>query len=319
MITDMMWAYMIQLGSNMWGKPGEKRPYFVEWEEQYHETMVTSKEVWRKVTDFLPECGINTLLIDIGEGVQYESHPELAIPGAWTKQELKEELDRLRKMGITPIPKLNFSCGHNAWLGEYAQMIGTDTYYGVCEELIEEMIELFEKPEFFHLGLDEERIENQPYVPFATVRAPHKQMEDAIKLFNFCLERGVRPWMWIDAHAVQSFGGEEEFCAKIPKEVLISNWYYFNPNTAGHPEKIQLYSKLGEWGYEQVPTSSTCSRVLNSRETMRHCKSHVKPESLRGFMTASWVLTEEESYYRLLDDAWRFGCAKKTIYGEEGI
>lgn len=312
----MMWAYMIQLGSNMWGKPGEKRPYPVEWEEEYHEDMVTSKEVWRKVTDFLPKCGINTLLIDIGEGVKFDSHPELAIPGSWEKQELEEELLRLRGIGITPIPKLNFSCGHNAWLGEYAQMIGTDTYYHVCEELIQEVIELFDKPEFFHLGLDEETIQNQPYVPFATVRAPYKQIEDAVSLFQFCLDRGVRPWMWIDAHAVQSFGGEEEFCAKVPKEVLISNWYYFNPYTTTHPEKIKLYNKLAEWGYEQVPTSSTCSRALNSRQTMRYCKETVKENSIRGFMTAAWILTDEESYYGLLNDAWRFGCAKKTIYGD---
>ena len=109
MRKDMMWAFMIYLGSNMWAKKGEKRPYRTEWEEEYHEEMVTSKEVWRKVTDFLPECGINTLLIDIGEGVQFDSHPELAIPGSWTKTELKTEIERLRAMGITPIPKLNFS------------------------------------------------------------------------------------------------------------------------------------------------------------------------------------------------------------------
>lgn len=318
MKKDMMWAFMIYLGSNMWSKKGEKRPYRTEWEEEFHEEMVTSKEVWRKVTDFLPECGINTLLIDIGEGVQFDSHPELAIPGSWTKAELKAEIDRLRSIGVEPIPKLNFSCGHNGWLGDYAQMVGTDTYYQVCEDLIIEMIELFDTPEFFHLGLDEERIENQPYYPFAVVRAPYQQMEDALKLFKICLDRGVRPWMWIDAHAVESFGGEEEFCKKVPKEVLISNWYYDGIFQNAHKEKIQLYNKLGEWGYEQAPTSSTWGKkITNSRETMRYCKETVKEESIRGYMTAAWLYTDEESYYGLLNDAYRFGCAKKTIYGEE--
>jgi hypothetical protein len=197
-------------------------------------------------------------------------------------------------------------------------MIGTDTYYQVCEDVLVEMIELFDTPEFFHLGLDEERIQNQAYRPIATVRATYKQLEDANKLFKICLDRGVRPWMWIDDNAVTNFGGEEEFCAKIPKEVLISNWFYEGVFRNAHTDKIQLYNKLAEWGYEQVPTSSTWGRQpTNSRETMRYCKKTVKEESIRGYMTASWILTDPESYYGLLNDAWRFGCAKKTIYGDE--
>jgi len=319
MRKDMMWAFMIQLGSNMWAKENEQRSYYVEWEERYHETMVTDKEVWRKVTDFLPQAGFNTLLIDLGEGVIYDSHPELAVPGAWTKQELIDELERLRGIGLTPIPKLNFSCGHNAWMGPYTMMVGTETYYQVCEDLIHEVIEMFGQPEFFHLGLDEETAKQQRHVPIATVRAPYKQMEDALRLFKVCLDKGVRPWMWIDSHAVESFGGEEAFCNSVPKEVLISNWYYRKLYASEQSERVLLYNKLADWGYEQVPTSSTCSSVLNTRQTMRYCKETVKPESIRGYLTAPWILTDEESYYGLLNDAWRFGGARKAIYGEDSI
>ena len=53
----------------------------------FHDFLYCDKEVWRKVTDFLPSCGINTLLIDMGEGVRLDSHPELAVEGSWSKQE----------------------------------------------------------------------------------------------------------------------------------------------------------------------------------------------------------------------------------------
>lgn len=317
MAREKMWVYMIQLGCNMWAKPGEQRPYYVEPDERYRESMATDREVWRKVTDFLPGCGFNTLLIDIGEALRFDSHPELAVPGAWTKEEAKEEIKRLRSIGLTPIPKLNFSSCHNAWLRDYAYMVGTETYYRVCEELIEETIELFDTPEFIHLGLDEENYNKQKDFPIATIRAPYKQVEDANRLFQVCLKKGVRPWMWIESRCIQSFGGEEYFRTHIPKEVLISNWFYHNINNTEYQERIELYKKLGEWGYEQVPTSSTFNYRLNSRQTMRYCKENVKPESLIGFMTAGWILTDWESYYGLLNDAWRFGYAREQIYGEK--
>ncbi|MBQ1229154.1 MAG: uracil permease, partial [Firmicutes bacterium] len=39
-------------------------------------------------------------------------------------------------MGITIIPKLNFSTNHDVWLGEYSRMVSTSIYYGVCRDLI---------------------------------------------------------------------------------------------------------------------------------------------------------------------------------------
>ena len=99
--------------------------------------MLCQRETWRKVTDFLPSCGINTLIIDIGEGVRLDSHPEIAIEGAWSKDELRAELARLRSIGLSPIPKFNFSCGHSTWMGDYAFMVGTKAYYECyCKNLI---------------------------------------------------------------------------------------------------------------------------------------------------------------------------------------
>ena len=317
MKKDMMWAFMLNLGSNMWQKMGEEHPFFTEVEENYHETMYTSKEVWRKVTDILPEWGINTLLIDLGEGVKYESHPEIAVEGAWEKEELIEELARLRSIGLTPLPKLNFSAGHNGWLGEYAFMVGSSIYYQVVEDLVNEVIDIFDTPEFFHLGLDEESSDGQYYAPVAVARRPYKQMADAQKLFKLCLDRGVRPWMWMDDRAVDNFGGPEAFCANVPKEVLMSNWYYWRLHPKENDPKVQLYDRLDEWGYEQVPCASTCYWPITSRQILRYCKEHLNPENVRGYMTAPWILTDEESYYGLLNDAWRLACSKKLIYGEE--
>lgn len=317
MQTDKMWTFMIKLGSNMWQKKDSPRPYYTEPEFCYHQEVLCNKETWRKVTDFLPECGINTVLIDVGEGVKLDSHPELANSGSWEKAELSAELDRLRGMGITPIPKLNFSCAHNAWLQDYCYMVGTEIYNRVCREVLEEVMELFGYPEFFHLGLEEETYANQKYSVVATVRRPSKMISDAQDLFQTCLKHDVRPWMWVDLDTIRGFGGEQAFLENIPRDVLMSNWYYGQVYRSQIEESVLLYNKLADWGYEQIPTTSTWEYYLNARQTMHYCRDTVDSKSIKGYLMAPWIFTIPDNYYGLLDAAWLFGCAKARNYPEE--
>jgi len=258
MNREKMWVYMIQLGANMWGRPEEQRPYYIEEEDCYKEYMSADREVWRKVTDFLPTCGFNTLLIDIGEGIRFDSHPELAVSGSWSKEEMREELARLRSIGLTPLPKLNFSTCHNAWMGEYAYMVGTKAYYDFCKDIIEETIELFDTPEFFHLGLEEEDYGSQATNYIAIVRTHAKKMEDALYLFDICRSKGVRPWIWAD---FKSYGGPEKFAENVPKDVMISTWYYgfIRDGIAfeDYRDEIKEMKITVDLGYDLVPTVSS--------------------------------------------------------------
>ena len=151
-----MWAILLKIGVNTNAKPGDCRPYDMEDEYRYHEELFFDKEVWHKVTEYLPTQGINTVVIDINEGVKLDSHPELAVPGSLEKAEFIEELKRLRSLGLTPIPKFNFSSAHNAWLQTYAYQVGMPIYRQVCEDIVRETIEIFEYPAFFHLGFNSE-------------------------------------------------------------------------------------------------------------------------------------------------------------------
>lgn len=313
-----MWAILLCLGSNLSQRVGMST---------YSKGMVCEMDVWHEVTNFLPECGINTLLIDMCDGVVLESHPEIAVEGALTKAQLREELARLRSIGITPIPKNNFSCAHNGWMKQYATMVGTPAYEQFCRDVIEETIDIFDKPEFFHVGLEEETIDDQLEIGFPTciVRSPDKLIEDANDLFNTCLKNGVRPWMWADPQVVKVFGGEKSFKNNVPKEVLISNWYYglvspdYHDSTAlySHSGRINVYNQLDEWGYEQMPTVSSYMDRANPEQTMRYCRETFKnPENLRGFITAPWVRPRKHGLYALKSDAWFFNCGKKKVFPE---
>lgn len=304
---EPMWATLLHLGTNMWGKQGLYHPH------PYNETFKTDMNTWRTITSELPKHGFNTVLIDMGEAVKLESHPELAVPGSLDKKEFAEELSRLRSLGLTPLPKFNFSNAHNAWLKDYGYMVGTEIYDKVCRDVVAETIDIFGKPEFFHLGLEEEN-EYQEYFEVKVMRAPRKKAEDANALFKICLDNNVRPWIWANQKCVDAFGGEEMFKKNISKDVLISNyWYELIHDDIPY---VHFYRTLEEWGYDQVPTCSTYTMCGNDRWTMAYCKEHLK-NTLCGYLTAPWLMTYPELYHGHMHDICTFGYAKKEVYPEE--
>jgi len=317
--NDKMWAFMLYLGTNKDGKPNEYLNF--QWEEEvvYHDTLYSDRETWNQITEFMPTCGINTILIDMGEGVKLDSHPEIAVPGSWEKEDFIQELDRLRSLGLTPLPKFKFSCMHNAWMQDYGNMVGTKACDQFCADIIRETIEMFGKPEYFHLGMEEEVIKNQGHYKVMVERSWTKKTEDLLFLCNVCMEQGVRPWIWVDAQSIEGLGGAENFCKNVPKDVLISNWWYDDIYYDGENEKprTKLYRDIAEWGYEQIPTCSGWSNPYNARQTLRYCKEYVKEESIKGFMTAPWMHVMPTKINGLRSEAYVFGQAKKKIYPED--
>jgi len=295
----------------MWGDPGCTHKYSV-----FREELSTDDEVWRQTVEFLPSQGINTVVIDVGDGIEYESHPEISTKGAWSKDRMKKELDYIRSLGMTPIPKLNFSAGHDAWMKIYSRMLSTPLYYQVCEDLIREVAEVFDYPEYFHLGMDEEEAEHQRHWSYVVIRQHDLWWHDAYFLFNVCEKLGIRPWVWSDL----CWHKPDEFLTKMPKSVLQSNWSYHqikkNSDGTYADPKYQTYVTLEEHGFDQVPTSSSLKSAYNSMETMQLGKENIAPERLKGYMTASWRTTEPSARFGLLHDAVQFGEGIKAVYPE---
>jgi hypothetical protein len=111
--------------------------------------------LWKKAVDHVAAQGMNTLFIDLGEGMAYPSHPELAVPGTWSVEKMRKELARIRSLGVEPVPKLNFSTCHDSWLKEYHRMVSTNEYYQVVADVIRDTCEIFGNPKLFHIGFDE--------------------------------------------------------------------------------------------------------------------------------------------------------------------
>lgn len=276
----LIWANMLNLGHNMWGDT--PRAY-----APCSDKLVCQDDVWEKVTNRMAEAKLNMLLIDLGEGIQYQSHPEIAIEGAWSIEKLRKELARLRGMGIEPIPKLNFSACHDTWLGEYSRMLSTQKYYSVCADLIKEVCEIFDHPRFFHLGYDEETADHQRTYDYVVIRQGELWWHDFLFFVKTVEDQNVRPWIWSDF----CWKHKEEFMTRMPKSVLQSNWYYgekFEPEKSVY---VQTYLDLEKAGFDQVPTGSNWSNDVNFGRTVEFCKKNISAEHLYGFLQTPWKST----------------------------
>ncbi|HRE53069.1 MAG TPA: hypothetical protein PK339_16740, partial [Flavitalea sp.] len=166
---DKIWGLIISLtknGSSEYIKPGFPLTDIFG----YRDYLWLSEKLWNDAFVRMAEEGINMALIQVGNSIKLDSHPEIAIRDAWSTTRLRAELDKIRKLGIEPIPLLNFSATHDVWLKQYSRMLSTEEYYKVCSDVIREVADLFDKPRFFHLGMDEETANHQKNYDYVVIR-----------------------------------------------------------------------------------------------------------------------------------------------------
>jgi hypothetical protein len=284
MATEMIWANLLHLSTNMW--VDYQRPRGADEGSYYDPSLRFDKDLWDDLTKRMVAAGMNMVVIDLGDGIKYESHPELAVKGAWTPKRLRRELDRLRTIGLEPIPKLNFSACHDVWLGPYSRMVSTDAYYPVCKDLIHEVAALFDRPRFFHLGMDEETPQHQRRFHYMVVRQGDLWWHDFLVLAHQVEAAGVRPWIWSD----YIWHHPDEFLARMPKSVLQSNWYY-DLSFSKKIRYVEAYLDLDKHGYDQIPTGSVWAAVGNFERTVPFCVRNLKPKRLLGFFQTPWKPT----------------------------
>ncbi|MBQ8254603.1 MAG: Tat pathway signal protein [Clostridia bacterium] len=313
MSKEMIWAYMLMLSDHQW--EDESSP-LRGWNlaPQYTDDIEFSENAWDKIVPFIAEKGFNAVLVDVGDGIKYESHPEISAPNAWDKDHAKKKLDEMRALGLTPIPKLNFSTCHDTWLKDYRRMVSTPTYYRVASDVISEICELFGNPELFHLGFDEEEVHMQKSYEMTIVRNGDLWWHDLYYLAGECEKHGARPWVWSD----YMWNHEEKFLNKMPKSILQSNWFYGHlrdyPTDSHNYKMLRAYDVLDKHGFDQIPTCSTWDTNHNSIGTIAYCKENLDPSYLKGIMTASWEATTDRMLYALYNDAHQFYLGRKKYY-----
>ena len=314
-----IWGALLHLGCNMWddfendpdgwarsaaeekkrpnpfGPSGKRR-------SRYHSYLFCEDDVWRRTSDAARAAGCNMLLIDVGEAVVYPSHPELAVAGSWSVEKLRRELARLRALGLEPIPKLNFSATHDAWLKNYHRMLSTPIYYQVVADVIRDTVEIFDHPRFFHIGYDEEHARDQQNHFHVTARQSDLWWHDLNYTIGQVEKNGVQAMMWADA----IWYNRANYLKRMSKGVIQQNWYYradFSPEALrwkpefektheGWPEKIHgaaAFLELQKAGFRQIPCASNYFEEEATDALVRFCRERMDPSLMLGICTAPWA------------------------------
>ncbi len=289
---DIIWATLVQIGSNMWFDEGNTKcncsSTYMSPAKPY---LRFDRPTWDKYVERMHNDGHNAIIIDLADAMIFDSHPELAIEGSFTKEEMRAELDRLNDLGFEVIPKLNFSATHDVWMKDYSRMLSTPLYYKVCKELIDEVCELFE-PRYFHIGFDEEDYELQKNYDYIVIRNNELWWHD-LKYLAGCVEaHGARACIWADYARHRP----DEFVEKLPKSIIPVNWYYFNSYGQGIEEKffirIMPFNVLEAHGFDQIVAGSTIYYDDCMDKLADYAKKNISKEHTLGFIQTTWESVE---------------------------
>ena len=313
------WTFLLQLSDNRWGDTFENRKYWHLPPHRFCDENKVDASLWDELIPFLKERRYNTLIIDLGDGLRYDTHPEISAPDAWSKEFLIEKLAVLRENGIEPVPMLNFSSRRCAWMRRYSRMVGSELFAAVCADLIGEVAALFGNRGLFHLGLDGETAADAMAQGVLSIRNPKIFWRDAAALFACCAENGMRPWIWAD----KFWEDPQGFAANVPKEVLVSNRYYEGygsfPAGSAPAQQIAAFEALDALGYHQIPACSSSRfgfAADNPLQTLFHCKEKLSEALLEGYVTIPHAPTHRTDEFYLKNDAHTLFEARRQVYPE---
>lgn len=328
---------LLHLGQNMWGEylaPGEMRDPKMQYT---FDRLQTDETTWRNLTALMRKRGYNFAVIDVGEGVVLPSHPELAVRGSWSADRMRDEVARLREMGIEAIPKFNFSTCHDGWLKQYGRMVSTPKYYEVVRDVINDACDIFGNPAYFHLGLDEEGAMMQKNYPLIVYRQGDLWWHDFFFYLDCLQKRNARPIVFTSWCGSENL---ETFDKRVPKEVINNvGWHQDVPELEWLKERakvsefrahqlkvLDFFKKLGEWKRPVLVEASNWldkSKIAKpwpiGKDYPRHPKaivtanelirSHVSEDCYLGSICTPWGHIKPE-----LEDYWSSGINQLADY-----
>lgn len=266
--------------------------------------------------------GFNTLILEVDNVVQLNSHPELAKPNALTTQQLQELISLAKNSGLEVIPDFQ-TMGHQDYLfaktypdlvenheQPYAYCPSNPKTYTILFEIYDELIELF-KPKYFHIGHDEilDFQHNHKQIGYCEQckNTPPDQLlaKDISKIYDYLKSKNVQTMIWGDMFLAKEqfpptpgrayFGGEPDNTWNainlIPKDIIVCDWQYGSDRDP-RPE----YPSLGFFITKGFRTIGTVwYNPDNIRDFTMAAESQQSPQ-MSGMIISTWCAVNKDSF-----------------------
>ena len=221
----------------------------------------------KKIVEIMAEHGFNHVIIDLGGNYESEYFKSNR-PTPWSRSDIRELVRFCKSRGIVPLPGIN-TIGHLDRAPHIALLrdnegrnighdIRTPEFYEAYAKVLDELVELFEKPPYFLVGGDEA---NAVFKIFQQSKEENAALY--AKVFNFAAEHlekyNCRPVIWHDMLFAPELGGErisndgitEKNIAPastalnlLSKKVIVNYWHY------GSAERYEGLDILTQSGFD---------------------------------------------------------------------
>jgi len=220
---------------------------------------VIKPEVLRMILRRLALFGYNAVCLYTEDTYEVDGHPEMGyLRGKCTQKELRELDAYAAKLGIEMLPCIQ-TLGHMEQIlshPNYRKFRDDDHILNIkmpeTYQFIEALIDSAAKPyrsRRIHLGLDETwgLSRGRAFVPNTPIDPRNDYLDHLQKLMGICRARGLKPMMWgdivIGMSGTQAFS--EDQAAKLPKDMKMVFWNYYQPDPEYYRNTIRQYRKMG--------------------------------------------------------------------------
>ena len=197
----------------------------------------------RHTVDAMARLGYNMVVYEVGGCFESKKQPRVSLPSAWTQAQLKELVQYAKARGILAIPGIN-TIGHldrapqlfvlsDAKGRRVAMDIENPDFFPRYFEILDELLEVFGNPDYFHIGADEadkalELLCARPGRDGGTLYG-----ETINRISQHLAKRNCRTIIWHDMLFIQLQPGEpangkltSSALDKINNDVIIDYWCY---------------------------------------------------------------------------------------------
>ncbi len=210
----------------------------------------------------LADLGFDTLLWEVENAFHWRSCPECAVPDTLPMEELRRLLELAAELGFENIPLLQ-TLGHCEYVlrsERYADLRENGCIDQYCpsnpavlpflETWIDETMEVFGSPQFFHVGADETMQlgacpECSRHAAAHGIAGLYRGHMD--RVVELIIARGARPLLWADM-----FLSHPESLAGLSRDVLLCDWAYERNDNA---TQVYLFGH-GKFPVEGAPQSA---------------------------------------------------------------
>ena len=273
-----------------------------------------------RLIEALPKEGVNTLVIEFDYQYQFTRRPEVAGPGALSRENVQAIAEACRKAGIKLIPQINL-LGHQSWgkvngalLQAHPEFDETEGLYPdnqgiycrsycplhpkvheVVFDLIDELMEAT-GADTFHAGMDEVFFLGEDGCPRCKGKDKAELFAGEVKtIHDHLAASGRKMWMWgdrlLDGQSTgfgkweASQNGTQAAIRMIPKDIVLCDWHYDRALPTAAYFAIEGFPVVtSPWRKADVAMSE-----LDQIETVRGQATPEVGERLQGILATSWT------------------------------